>query len=499
MKGPYFIGLDIGTSGCRAVLYNLNGEILSLATREYPLEQPQPGWVEQDPQLVYTVVCKTIKQCVLQGDIDNKNIAGIGLSCVFHSLIALDGKGELLSNAIIWADNRSTLQAEELKKQDNHIYNRTGCPVHPMYPLAKILWLKQLQPEKFYRVAKFISLKEYLIKQWFGNFMIDLSIASTSGLLNIHSLKWDDDCLKLVGIRATMLSEVVPVTQVAGNLRGDIARQLGVPEGTPVVIGSGDGFLSNLGSGATRPGQMVAMIGTSGAIRVLATKPHLDPRGRTWCYAFDNNLWLIGGAINNGGIVYQWFKDLLGQEEVTYESLNDQAAKVKPGAGGLLFLPFLTGERSPNWNPNARGVIFGLALHHKKEHMVRALLEGVSYRMYSVYEAIKDLISEPKDLRIAGGFTRSNLWCQIMADIFGRPLKISAVPEVSSLGAALMAMWGLGYVESFTDVNKMVRIEREFIPDKSNEIVYRQLYALYQQIYQALEQQFKAISDFQKS
>ncbi|MDK2878003.1 MAG: gluconokinase [Thermoanaerobacteraceae bacterium] len=510
MKDVYFMGVDIGTTGCRAVIFNTDGRVISIASEEYPIEQPQPGWAEQDPRLVFNAVCSSIKKCVIQSNICNKDIVGIGLSSVFHSIIAMDSNGDLLSNALIWADNRSIRQAEYLKELDskNELYMRTGCRIHPMYPLAKILWFKQERPEIFKRTTKFISLKEYIIYRWFNRMAIDKSVASASGLFNIHTLKWDDTCLDLIGIHENMLGETISTTEVVGKMKGDIATELGLPQDIPVVIGAGDGMLSNLGAGAYKHGQVVAMIGTSGAVRVISDKPLVDPHGRTWCYVLSDKHWVVGGAINNGGIVYRWFRDTLGELEIKeatekgidpYELLNKLAGKAKPGCEGLLFLPFLTGERSPYWNPNARGVLFGLGLHHKKPHLVRAIMEGVMYRMYSVFEAIVDLMGEQTEVRATGGFVRSPLWCDIMADIFGYPIKIPEVREASSLGAAILAMLKLGYIDNLDAVEEMVRIKREHTPDPDANKVYIELYNIYKKIYWQLQEQFSQISLFQRN
>ncbi len=509
MKGPLFIGLDIGTTGTRAALFDIDGQMICAAAEEYALLQPRPGWAEQEPERVYQAVCRVVRQCVLKSGASSGSIAGMGLGSVFHSIIALDGKGEPISNALIWADNRSLRQAGFLKAADDgmQIYSRTGCRVHPMYPLAKILWFKEERPEIFRRTARFVSLKEYVIHRWLGRFVVDKSVASGTGLFNIHKLEWDDQCLGLAGICREQLSEAVSVTELAGRLKGGAAAQLGVPEGLPVIVGAADGALSSLGSGSYSPGQMVVMIGTSGAIRVVSEKPLTDPRGRTWCYVMGDNRWLVGGAINNGGLVYRWFRDALGEKEVkeaeekgleAYDLLNDLAEKVGPGSGGLLCLPFLTGERSPYWNPNARGVIFGLGLHHGKAHLVRALMEGVVYRLYSVFQAITELVGDPAEIRITGGVTRSQLWCRILSDMFGRSLKLPLVHEAPSLGAALLSMRGLGFVDSMEDICKRIKIRREFAPDRQAMEIYRELYGLYLQIYWNLKENFDLISEFQR-
>lgn len=509
MKENYFLGLDIGTGGCRAGLFDLQGRLISLATKEYPLIQPRPGWAEQEPEKVYEAACRAVRECVELSGVKTTSIAGLGLSSVFHSLILLDRQGNCLSNALIWADTRSLKQAEFLKGDDNgfRIYSRTGCRVHPMYPLAKILWFKEERPEVFREAAKFISLKEYILFRWLGRLVIDQAVASTSGLLNIHTLRWDEECLDILGIKIESLSEVVQPQELVGRLKGEVARELGLPEGLPVVIGAGDGMLSNLGSGACGPGQVVAMVGTSGAVRVFENKPLIDPQGRTWCYAFTDKYWVVGGAINNGGIVYRWFRDNLAEKEAeealnkgleAYEILNELASRVGPGAGGLIFLPFLTGERSPHWNPEARGVIFGLGLHHGKPHLVRALMEGVIYRMYSVFEAIVDLVGEPQEVRATGGFTRSKVWCQIMSDVFGYPIKVPEVTEASAFGAALMAMWGLGFIEGIEAAGRMVRIREEIKPREEARKAYSELYRLYRDLYFGLKEHFSRVAAFQR-
>jgi len=508
MAGSYFLGIDIGTTGCRAIIFDEKGSIAGAASEEYPILRPKPGWAEQDPKQIYEVVCNVIKKSVTSSKINSNKIAGIGLSSVFHSLICLDGRGEPISNSIIWADTRSVKQAEYLKAYGEFdIYRRTGCRVHPMYPLAKILWFKQENPEVYRKTAKFVSIKEYIIYKWFSEFIIDKSVASGTGIFNIHSLDWDDECIDMIGISRDKLSELVPVTHIIGKLKGEIARELGIVEGIPVVIGAADGAFSMLGSGAYRKGQMAVMIATSGGVRVTSEKPIIDEKGRTWCYVLADGKWMVGGAINNAGLVYRWFRDAFGSEEVRraeemgidpYEILNEYAGRVNPGSDGLIFLPFLTGERSPFWNPNARGVIFGLGPHHGKAHFARAIMEGVAYRMKSVFQAIREIAGEPEEIRITGGGTRSSLWCQILSDVFNRPLKLPKVHEATCLGAAVMAMQGLGYVDSLDIVEEMISIEKEFNPDENTALIYSRVYDLYMNIYWALKPYFDEISAFQQ-
>ena len=508
MSAEYFLGVDIGTTGCRAIIFDLKGGIIAANSEEYPIICARPGWAEQDPERIYEAVCNIIRRSVSHSGIRAEEIAGLGLSSVFHSLICLDEKGKPLSNSIIWADTRSTKQSDYLKNFGEFgIYRRTGCRIHPMYPLSKVLWFKEENPEVYKKTAKLVSIKEYVLYKWFSEFVVDKSVASGTGIFNIHTLDWDQECMDILGIKRDMLSEPVPVTQVVGKLKGEIAYHLGLSEGTPVIIGAADAALSTLGSGAYRKGQMVAMLATSAAIRVVSEKPMVDDKGRTWCYVMADGKWMVGGAINNAGLVYWWFKEVFGKEEVScaeelgmdpYEIMNQYAEKVPPGSEGLIFLPFLTGERSPFWDPNARGMVFGLGLHHGKAHFVRAMIEGIAYRMNSVFQAITELTGEPREIRITGGSARSPLWCQILSDVFNRNLKLPEIREAPCLGAAIMAMQGLGYVKGLEAVEEMVRVEKEFIPQKEAADTYARIFDLYMRIYWSLKPYFEEICIFQQ-
>lgn len=294
---------------------------------------------------------------------------------------------------------------------------------------------------------------------------MDYSIASATGMFNLQELNWDEEALKVAGVTSSQLSKPVSTTFRLTGMDSKFAEEMGIPENVPFVVGASDGVLSNLGVNAIEPGSIAVTIGTSGAIRTVIDRPITDPKGRIFCYALTENHWVIGGPVNNGGMIFRWVRDQLGASEIEaakrlgvdpYDLLTEIAAKVSPGADGLLFHPYLAGERAPLWDAHARGSFFGLGLHHKKEHMIRAVLEGVIFNLYTVLLALKELIGEPKKIQATGGFARSHLWRQIMADIFNQELSVPESYESSCLGAAILGLYSLGMVDSLEVVSEMV-------------------------------------------
>ncbi len=292
-------------------------------------------------------------------------------SSAMHSIIAVDEKGKPLTRCITWADNRSASWAEKIKNDMNghEIYLRTGTPIHPMSPLSKLVWLQNEQAELFAKSYKFISIKEYVFYKLYKEYVIDYSIASATGMFNLKSLKWDEEALHVAGITDKKLSKLVPTTHSLTGLDEELAKEMNVLVSTPFVVGASDGVLSNLGVNAIDPGVVAVTIGTSGAIRAVTNRPVTDPKGRIFCYALTEDHWVIGGPVNNGGMIFRWARDQLGTSEIElakrlgkdpYEVLTEIAAKVSPGSDGLLFHPYLAGERAPLWNANARGSFFGL-------------------------------------------------------------------------------------------------------------------------------------------
>lgn len=502
----YILAVDIGTSSTKAVVFDNNGTYISKESVTYPMHSPKPSWSEQDPEEVFNAVVDSIKEVIKKGDINKDNIIGISFSSAMHSLIAIDESGNNLTQCITWADNRSIQYTEQLKNNwDGYeIYRRTGTPLHPMAPLSKILWFKHENIEVYNKTSKWISIKEYVFYKFFGEFLVDYSIASGTGIFNLTNLNWDEDVLQLLGITKDNLSTPVPTTyQVIGLLK-EWQEVLGINENTPFIIGAADGVLANLGVGAIKSNVTAITIGTSGAVRKVTNKPVTDKNGRIFCYALTENLWVVGGAINNGGIVFQWIRDRLASLEVEtalkngidpYEYLTEIANGVKAGSEGLIFLPYLTGERAPHWNANARGVFFGISNHHQKSHMIRAALEGVIYQLYSVYQILEELTGYSGEIRANGGFARSDLWSQIMADVFALKVKIPEIYESSAYGAAKLGLYSLGILISL-DSDEPSSM-RELTPHKEDTIVYQGLYGIFSRLYTNINNEFEEIIKYQ--
>lgn len=510
MTKTAIIGVDIGTTGCRAVIYRVDGKALASCTAEYALYTPHTDWAEQDPEEIYQAFLLVVRGAVMQAKLAPTEIAGIAFSSVFHSLVPVDINGQALSRLLIWADTRSQEYCEQLKAAHDakRIYASTGCPLHPMYWLSKIFWMRNELPEVFRQTAKFISIKEFVLYRLLGKYLADRSLASGTGIYDIYKQEWHTGLLEIIGITLNQLSPVVPTTHVEEGIVPEVAAQLGLHSRTSVIIGAGDGVLANVGSGAVSPGQLTATIGTSGAVRMITDTPRIDDKGRTWCYNLSEQHWVLGGAINNGGIALRWVRDKFAVPEQqiaeklgldAYDILSRYAAQKPAGSDGLIMLPFFAGERAPNWNANARGVLFGLNLNHGKRHIVRATLEGVIYRMFSIFTALQEVAGLAEEIRVSGSFTHSPEWVQIMADVFGKSIAVPDEPEGAAFGAAVLGMVALGMIHDITDVAKMVRIKKFYQPNAQHHERYCQLYAIYDRIYWNLQEEFEEIAKIQRS
>ena len=507
MSQTYFIGVDVGTTSTKAIVFSSSGAIKGMGNRGYNILVPKPNWAGQDPEAILTTVIATIRDAVEQAAVST--IAAVGFGAAMHSLIAMDAQNYPLTNSIIWADNRSVAQAEKLKQDEtgHALYLRTGTPIHPMSPLTKLMWMREFDPDTFRKATKFVSLKEYIFYHLFERYVVDYSIASATGLFNLKQLNWDEEAIAVAGIRLEQLSEPVPTTYVLRGMKARHAEAMGLAADTPVVIGASDGVLANLGVGAIAPGQTAITIGTSGAVRTVTQAPITDPLMRTFCYALTESLWVIGGPTNSGGMVLRWFRDEFSAPEVEqakrlgvdpYEVMIQAAVKVPAGAEGLLCLPFLSGERAPYWNANARGIFFGVSLHHKRAHFIRAVLEGILFAVYSVNVSLQELTGEVQEVRASGGFARSQEWRQIMADLFGCDVLMPEVYEASGFGAAALAMYAVGAIADLTDVQNLVRISYRHQPNLDLYPIYRDLFSIYERVYQNVADEYTALKNFQQ-
>ncbi|SEN37446.1 gluconokinase [Paenibacillus sp. OV219] len=505
----YMIGVDIGTTSTKSVLFEENGTVVAKADEGYPLFTPTASIAEQDPDQIFHAVIHTLKNVIAKSGASTNQIMFVSFSSAMHSVIAVDTEGKPLTRCITWGDNRSAAWSERLKDEfgGHHIYLRTGTPIHPMSPLPKLMWLRNDMESLFNRASKFISIKEYVFARLFGEYVIDYSLASATGMFNLTKLDWDEEALALAGVTRDRLSQPVPTTHALQGMNAVFAEEIGLDISTPFIVGASDGVLSNLGVNAIEPGVVAATIGTSGAIRTVVDKPMTDPEGRTFCYALTDKLWVIGGAVNNGGMLLRWARDEFAAAEVetakrlgidAYDLLMEIASQVRPGADGLLFHPYMTGERAPLWNSNARGSFFGLTMHHRKEHLIRAVLEGVIFNLYTVLLAMEENIGRPTKIQATGGFARSQLWRQMMADIFDQEVVVPESFESSCLGAVVLGLYATGRVDSLNVVSKMVGATHVHHPIGANAEIYHQLLPIYIRLARQLETEYESIARFQQ-
>ena len=448
----YYIGIDIGTTSTKAVAFSDNGDIIAKETIGYSIMHPQANCSEQNPDDIFEAVISSIGK--ITTTLNHHQPVLISFSAAMHSILAVDEKGTALTNCIIWADNRASEIAEQLRetKMGDLFYHTTGVPIHAMSPLCKLIWLKENRLDIFTSASKFIGIKEYIFLRLFGKYIVDTAIASATGLLNINTLQWDKAILDYAGIGVQKLSTVVDAAHKENLLPGSkyiSDKRLQNVIQSAFIIGGSDGGLANLGSGAINKNSMAITIGTSSAVRMVTRDVYTDARMRTFCYHMNNSSYIIGGASNNGAVVLQWLKDTLLQTTETHEQLFAQAEKIEAGCNGLLFIPYILGERAPVWNSNAKGVFFGLDITHTKAHLIRSTMEAVVYSVYSIGKILMEKRTV-KEIHATGGFTQSPLWLQVLCDMFNCNILVSGAVESSACGAVIMGMQALGIENKWT-------------------------------------------------
>ncbi len=487
----YFLGLDIGTSSVKAVAFDRHGHFLNKKSIPCHTISPQPGWQEQNPETLVESVSEVIRQLVAE----NGQPIAVALSSAMHSLIAVDENGQPLTRCILWSDTRSAGIAESLKNSEagKEIYRATGTPVHAMSPLPKIAWLKDHEPIIFQKTFKFTGIKEYLIFKLSGEFLTDFSIASATGLFDGKRVEWFTPALSFAGISPEKLPQPVSPFFILKKLKPEIRRQTGLTEGVPLVVGASDGCLANLGNGAVEAGEAVLTIGTSGAIRMTASSPSYDPEERIFNYLLAENQYVTGGASNNGAVIYEWFtRQFFGLEPsaTKMQSHLEQLRQVPAGSEGLLFLPYLLGERAPVWNAAAQGIFFGITTKHTTAHFHRAVLEGILLNLCLVGQVLEETVAPISRILANGGFTKMDFWVQMAADIFGKEVQTFESEDSPALGAVLMAMKSLGYIEDFSLVKNRMQPQKTFHPNEKNYRIYRGQLEKFGDIYRRLEGAF---------
>lgn len=494
----YILGIDIGTGSTKAVAISLTGEALGTVSNHYPINSPEPGYSEQDPLLIWDAFIKCINGITIKL---GASPVAVSLSSAMHSIIPVDEHGNALLPMITWADARSENIAQALRKteQGASLYHNCGTAIHAMSPLNKLLWLRANQVEVFEAAYKFISIKEFIWFKLFGVFEVDYSIASATGLFDIVKKEWNDEAMTVTGITVSKLSVPVNTTYYRNDINSELAALTEVNVDTPFVIGASDGACANLGSHTNSPGVAALTIGTSGAVRITSPKPVYNYEAMVFNYLLDEQTYVCGGAVNNGGIAVNWLlKNFLQKENLTsadYDALFTEIASVPAGSSGLIFLPYLYGERAPLWDTKTCGTFFSIKPAHKRSHFLRAGLEGICFALNDVLKTLEDASGEIIQVNISGGFTSSAVWTQVLADITGKKLAVLQSEDSSALGAIYLAARVL-HPESY---EALTRIEQQdfIVPNIKNHEVYSRMFPVFKKLYSDLKESMHLVDEWE--
>jgi len=474
-----FVGVDVGTTNVKALALPPDlSRVLAHTSAPVETLHPKPGYAEQDPVAVWSAFRTVMADLNRQLTSAGHTVTHVAFSTAMHSLLAMDARGEPMSNAIIWSDNRSEAEAADLRTTHadlgNAIYQQTGTPIHPMILLCKLAWLRQHEPRLLARTVRFGSIKEYLWYKLTGKIEVDYSIATATGLFDAANRQWSEIAIDYAGVRPDQLATPVPTTTQRPLQKSPETARLGLPENVSLVIGASDGCLANLGAGAIKRGTTTLTIGTSGAIRQTVRKPLRDEHGRLFCYILDKDQYVVGGPTNNGGNVLEWISEKLTQQDVG--TILTEAEAIPPGSDGLLFLPYLQGERAPLWNADARGAYLHVAWRHTQAHFVRAALEGVLFNLMAINELLMRETGPTRVIHANGGFAQSAFWVQMLADMSGVPVRLNTSNESGSMGAILLTMKAIGLVKTLDEAAKLVTFGDTYEPNPKRHRMYQQTF-----------------------
>lgn len=500
----YLMGIDIGTSGTKTVLFDTEGKTIGSATVEYKLLQPKIGWAEQSPEDWWKAVVNSIKMVMDKTKVNTEDIKGIGLTGQMHGLVLLDENNQVLRPAIIWADQRTAKECEEITSiiGREKLIEITANPAITGFTASKIMWVKNHEPHIYERTNKMLLPKDYIRFMLTGQFATEVSDASGMQLMNIKERNWSKEVLNKLEIDKKLLPKMYESQEVTGYINKNASEITGLKEGTPVVGGAGDQAAGAIGNGIVRNGVASSTIGTSGVVFAYTDEVKIDKQGRvhTFCHAIPGT-WHVMGVTQGAGLSLRWFRDNFCSSEKEVASLTDkdvyeimtlEAEKIKAGSEGLIYLPYLMGERTPHLDPWARGVFFGLTPTHTKGHMIRAIMEGVSYSLKDCMEVIKQMGINISEIRLSGGGNRSPLWRQMQSDMFENDVMTINSSEGPALGAALLAGVGVGIYSSVQEACKIVIKKRDQqSPIKENVEVYRKYYELYKRLYSSIKDDFR--------
>ncbi|MCE5258348.1 MAG: xylulokinase [Chloroflexi bacterium] len=493
---------DLGTTGNKASLFDSSGRLIASALASYETRYPHPGWAEQNPQHWWQAVIDSTRRMLAESGRSADEIAVVGFSGQMMGCLPVNMNGTPLYNAVIWADQRAAAEAHEIAERigTDSLYRITGHRPSANYTAAKLLWLKRHEPSVFSSAQHILQAKDYIAWRLTGSYATDCSDASGTNLYDLTARAWSDEILDKLGIDRALLPAPVPSASIIGEVTSSAADATGLKAGTPVVIGGGDGGCATVGAGVVRPGDAYNYIGSSSWLAYITEQPLYDPLQRTFTFAhLDPRYFFPTGTMQAAGGSFDWLERLLrgSQESRLYRDLDRLAETVEPGAGGLLFLPYLIGERSPYWSTSARAAFVGLTMTHGRAEMTRAVLEGVAFNLRLILDAFREQGAVFPSLRIIGGGARSALWRQIMADILEVPLqRPRLLAEATSLGAAVAAGVGVGLFKGYEAASELVPLEPGEQPDPTTYPRYRELYALFARAYHALEPIYTALAEF---
>ncbi|MEM3700971.1 MAG: FGGY-family carbohydrate kinase [Candidatus Bathyarchaeia archaeon] len=513
MKDKYILAHDTGTTSNKAVLVQLDGEIVGYASAEYSVYYPKSGYAEQKPSDWWNAVTETTKALLEKANIKPSDITAIVFATQMSGTLPVDSNGEPLMPCMIWLDTRAKEQAEKMSRGiikiagyglltlikflsiTGGIYGHAGKD-----PLCKILWVKEEQPKIYAETYKFLDCKDYLILKCTGKPVISRDYANIWWMMDTRKGKfnWSDAILKKYGIDRAKLPEIMKATDIAGKLKPEAAAEMGLCEGTPVIVGAGDVTSAAIGSGAVTEGKIHAYVGTSGWLGCHLSERKKDLFHYIGCICSANpDMYLCVAEQETAGACLDWLKNTMFKEsrEEVYKLFSEMAAKIKPGAEGLIFTPWLFGERAPLDDPTVRGGFHNLSLEHAREHMVRAVLEGVALNMKWALFYLEKLAGKVESINIIGGGAMSNVWCQIFADVMNRNInRVSDSKEAGAKGAAVIAMIALGYLKSFEEAEKLVKIDEVHEPNPKNAHIYEEIFREFQNIYKNNRKMYRRLN-----
>lgn len=501
----YLIGIDLGTSGTKTVLFDEDGNALKSHTVEYPMQQPKNGWAEQDPEDWYNAAVQTLK--FVTNGIDPKLIAGIGISGQMHSLVMLDENNDIIRPAILWCDSRTAKECEEITEKvgKDRLIEITANPALTGFTASKILWVRNNEPENYKKCRHILLPKDYVRFRLTGEYATEVSDASGMQLLDIANRCWSDEILEKLDIDKSLLAKVYESPEVTGYITEEASKITGVPSGTPVAGGAGDNAAAAVGTGVVEEGKAFTTIGTSGVVFAHTKEMHIDPKGRvhTFCCAVPGE-WHVMGVTLAAGLSLKWFCDNFCADEIEvsksmgvdpYYLMDKEALKSPIGCNKLLYMPYLMAERTPHLDPDCRGGFVGLSAMHTKRDMIRAVMEGVIYSLRDCYGVLQEMGVTSEDMAACGGGGSSPLWRSMLSDVFGMKVKTVTSKEGPALGAAILAGVCAGIYPSVQEAcRRVVKTKTEQSPDILNSAEYEKYYNIYRQLYPALKDTYKELS-----